>query len=161
MNHNPTLVHDIVDSIRQLYRMVYQDAFKVCRRYGLTASQSAVLRTLFMHGPMSSAELSRKLFVTPSNITGIIDRLEKKQLVERVRMQRDRRVAMITLTDGGQEISRDLPDPAENKLVVALAHLDEDRVEYLRKAMEEILSLVEAQNGSGGWKHDSDSPKNE
>jgi DNA-binding MarR family transcriptional regulator len=144
MPDNQAVIKDIVESIRQLYRAVYQDASKVGRQFGLTASQSGVLRCLFNFGPLSSADLSRKLFVTPSNITGIIDRLEKKQLVERVKKVGDRRVALITLTDEGLEISQMLPDPIERKLINGLAHLDTDRVERLRAAMEQILTLVDA-----------------
>lgn len=145
MPDNQTVIKDIVGSIRQLYRAVYLDASKMSRKFGLTASQSGVLRSLFSHGPLSSAELSRKLFVTPSNITGIIDRLEKKRMVERVRKEGDRRVALITLTGDGLEISQSLPDPIEKKLINGLAHLNPDRVHSLREAMEQILSLLDAE----------------
>jgi DNA-binding MarR family transcriptional regulator len=91
---------------------------------------------------MSSADLSRKLFVTPSNITGIIDRLEKKGLVERVRKETDRRVSLITLTPSGADVSGMLPDPIEKKLISRLAHLDTRKVERLQEAMEEILAMV-------------------
>ena len=80
-SENEIIIKEIVSSIRRLYRAVYLDSSKVSRRFGLTGSQSGVLRTLFRNGPLSSADLSRNLFMTPSNITGIIDRLEKKGLV--------------------------------------------------------------------------------
>ncbi len=142
MTPNEVLTKAIVGSIRQLYRAVYLDAAKTGRRFGLTASQSGVLRTLFHNGSMSSADLSRKLFVTPSNITGIIDRLEKKGLVERVRKETDRRVSLITLTPSGADVSGMLPDPIEKKLISRLAHLDTRKVERLQEAMEEILAMV-------------------
>ena len=75
---NESVIQDLVWSIRRLIRAVYLDSQKISKRYGLTGPQSAVIRNLFNKGPMSSADLSRNLFVTPSNITGIIDRLEKK-----------------------------------------------------------------------------------
>lgn len=146
MPDNQLVIKNIVGAIRQLYRAVYLDASKMSRKFGLTASQSGVLRSLFNHGPLSSADLSRKLFVTPSNITGIIDRLEKKGYVERVRKAGDRRVALITLTPPGLEISQSLPDPIEKKLISGLAHLDPERVLNLEAAMEQILALVDAED---------------
>ena len=77
---NESVLQDIVWSIRRLVRAVDLDSQKISKRYGLTEPQSAVLRNLFNIGPMSSADLSRKLYVTPPNITGIIDRLEKKTI---------------------------------------------------------------------------------
>jgi len=73
---NELIIKEIVDAIRRLYRAVYLDSAKMSRQFGLTGSQSGVLRNLVAHGPLSSAALSRRLYVTPSNITGVIDRLE-------------------------------------------------------------------------------------
>jgi DNA-binding MarR family transcriptional regulator len=108
-------------SIRRLVRAVDLDSQKISNRYGLTEPQIAVLRNLFNNGPMSSADLSRKLYVTPPNITGIIDRLKKKQFVERIKKEGDRRVALITLTETGQELSKTLPDPIMKKFIAELA----------------------------------------
>jgi DNA-binding MarR family transcriptional regulator len=138
-------IKEIVSAIRQLSRAVYMDSTKMSRRYGLTSPQSGVLRALFTQGPLSSTELSRRLFVTPSNITGIIDRLEKKGLVERLPKARDRRVTMITLTPQGQVRSRGLPDPIEKKLISGLGDLQESAVEDLSDTMRRLIALLDAQ----------------
>jgi len=139
---NEVIIKEIVDAIRRLYRAVYLDASKMSRQFGLTGSQSGVLRNLVAHGPLSSAELSRKLYVTPSNITGVIDRLEKKELVERIRKEGDRRVALITLTEKGNELSKSLPDPIEKKLISELIDLELEHVQLLSMAMNQIINLI-------------------
>ena len=82
---NEPVINNLVVAIRKLIRAVYLDSQQINKQYGLTGPQSGVLRILIKNGPTSSADLSRLLYVTPSNITGIIDRLEKKALVERIR----------------------------------------------------------------------------
>jgi DNA-binding MarR family transcriptional regulator len=139
---NEVIIKEIVDAIRRLYRAVYLDASKMSRQFGLTGAQSGVLRSLFAHGAISSAELSRKLYVTPSNITGVIDRLEKKGLVERIRKVGDRRVALITLTEKGNELSKSLPDPIEKKLISELIDLELEHVQLLSMAMNQIINLI-------------------
>ena len=141
---NEQKIKDLVGAIRSLVRAVYLDTSKMSRQYGLTGSQSGVLRTLYQKGSLSSADLSRQLHVTPSNITGIIDRLEKKGLVQRVRKAEDRRVALINLTDSGQELSRSLPDPIETTLIRGLAYLDPSQVDRLGHCMSQILNLIDA-----------------
>lgn len=89
--------------------------------------------------------MSRELYVTPSNITGIIDRLEKKGLVQRVRKEGDRRVALITLTQAGEQLSSQLPDPIEIKLISALTDLESKKIADLRGALKLMLRLVDAQ----------------
>ena len=146
---NESVIQDLVWSIRRLIRAVYLDSQKISKRYGLTEPQSAVVRNLYNNGPMSSADLSRNLFVTPSNITGIIDRLEKKQFVERIKKEGDRRVALITLTEAGQELSKTLPDPIMKKFIAELADLEPEHVQLLAMAMNQILNLLDTEKVEG------------
>ena len=139
---NENVIKDIVGSIRKLVRAVYLDSQKMSRQFGLTGQQSLVLRLLLNNGSMSSADLSRLMYVTPSNMTGIIDRLEKKDLISRVRKEGDRRVVLITLTDTGKKLSEQIPDPIENKIINELADLEVDHVELLAMAMNQILNLI-------------------
>jgi DNA-binding MarR family transcriptional regulator len=143
-NQNELVIKEIVGAIRRLVRAVYLDSAKMSKQFGLTGPQSAVLRSLTNSGSISSADLSRKLYVTPSNITGIIDRLEKKELVERIRKQEDRRIVLITLTKKGAELSKSLPDPVEKKLISELSDLEPDHVHMLGLAVNEILNLIDA-----------------
>ena len=141
---NELLIKEIVSAIRKFVRAVSLDSFQMSRKFGLTSSQSGVLRTLVKEGPLSSASLSRRLYVTPSNITGIIDRLEKKGLVERTRKEGDRRIALIKLTESGAELSNSLPDPIEKKLIYELADLEPEHVRILALVMNQILNLMDA-----------------
>ena len=146
---NESVIQDLVWSVRRLVRAVYLDSQKISKRYGLTEPQSAVLRNLFNNGPVSSAELSRTLFVTPSNITGIVDRLEKKQFIKRIRKDGDRRVVLITLTESGKELGKTLPDPIMEKFVAELADLEVDHVQLLAMAMNQIVKLIDTEELEG------------
>jgi MarR family transcriptional regulator, organic hydroperoxide resistance regulator len=141
--NNEDVIKNIVESIRRLVRAEYLDSQKMSKQYGLTGPQSLVLRLLIKKGALSSADLSRQMYVTPSNITGIIDRLEKKGLVERIRKQGDRRVALITLTESGQELGQTIPDPIEKKIVYQLVDLEPEHLQILAMAMNQILNLID------------------
>ena len=143
---NELLIEEVVNTIRKFVRTIYNDTYQMNRKYGLTGPQSAVLRALAKHGPLSSVALSRQLYVTPSNITGIIDRLEKKELVQRIKKVGDRRIALITLTDKGSDVGKTLPDPIETKLISELADLEPEHIRILALVMNQILGLVDAQN---------------
>ena len=138
------LIKEVVSTIRKLVRVVSLNSSKINRQYGLTGPQGSVLRILIKEGPLSSASLSRRLYVTPSNITGIIDRLRKKGLVERIKKKGDRRTALITLTESGTELSNSLPDPIEKKLIYELADLEPEHVRKLSLVMNQILNLINA-----------------
>ncbi|MBW1690869.1 MAG: hypothetical protein DRG87_03625 [Deltaproteobacteria bacterium] len=143
-NENQALINEIVGGIRKLRRAVYHDYIKASSQFGLTETQNDVLRTLLVYGAMSSADLSRNLYVTPANITGVIDRLEKKGLVERIRQKTDRRVALVSLTESGEELSEQLPDPIETKLISGLVNLAPEQVQALGEAMKRLIDLIDA-----------------
>ena len=145
------LIKEIVTAIRKIARSSYLDSRKMIKQFGLTGPQSHVIRILAVNEPLSSAELSRLLFVTPANMTGIIDRLENKQLITRNKKIGDRRISLIGLTEKGKELGQSLPDPTEEKLILGLADLEPTEIFGIYSAIEKILDLIDA-------KHVSDVP---
>jgi MarR family 2-MHQ and catechol resistance regulon transcriptional repressor len=69
----------------------------------LTPSQFAVLETLYHLGSLTQGEVSAKLLKSVSNITTVIDNLERDGLVRRERDPQDRRVIHIHLTEAGKD----------------------------------------------------------
>ena len=68
----------------------------------LTYSQFAVLEALYHLGPLTQGEVSQKVLKSGSNMTTVIDNLERHGLVRRERDAKDRRVIHIHLTEAGK-----------------------------------------------------------
>lgn len=68
----------------------------------LTPSQFAVLEALYHLGSLTQGEVSAKLLKSVSNITTVIDNLEREQYVRRERCAQDRRVIHVHLTESGR-----------------------------------------------------------
>lgn len=68
---------------------------------GLTMSQFGVLEALFHLGPMCQRELGRKLLKSNGNITTVVENLERRELIHRVRGEEDRRFITVHLTTRG------------------------------------------------------------
>jgi DNA-binding MarR family transcriptional regulator len=69
----------------------------------LTESQLTVLEVLKENGRMKPSQLIPYLATTPAAVTMLLDRMEKNELVTRVRDQEDRRIVWILITDRGKE----------------------------------------------------------
>src|ERR1700685_3235300 len=73
---------------------------RLFREYGLTPSQYNVLRILRGEGkPLPCLEIADRLIAAVPAITGLIDRLERMELITRLRSTEDRRVVYVTITD--------------------------------------------------------------
>jgi MarR family transcriptional regulator, organic hydroperoxide resistance regulator len=59
-------------------------------------------------GPLSRRELAERLHCDPSNVTFLVDRLERRRLVARARVKSDRRVKALALTPAGVEVRKRL-----------------------------------------------------
>ena len=75
---------------------------------GLTISQFGVLEALYHLGPLSQAEIAKKVLKSTGNITMVIDNLEKRGLVKRHRNEEDRRYYTIQLTREGEKLTGDI-----------------------------------------------------
>ena len=74
------------------------------RDFGLTESQFGVLEALLHVGPMSLGQLCQKILRSGSNVTTVVDNLERDGLVTRVRDEADRRVQIAQLTEKGRAL---------------------------------------------------------
>lgn len=74
------------------------------RDFGLTESQFAVLEAVFHLGPLSPGQLCQKILRSGSNVTTVVDNLERDGLVTRERHETDRRIQMVSLTEHGRGV---------------------------------------------------------
>jgi MarR family transcriptional regulator, 2-MHQ and catechol-resistance regulon repressor len=74
------------------------------KEFGITESQLAVLESLHHLGPLTQGQLCQKILRSGSNLTTVVDNLERDGLVRRERDVRDRRVQIVQLTPKGEEL---------------------------------------------------------
>jgi len=111
---------DFLPTLRELVR-TYQafDAFsgQHIRKLGLTMSQFDVIATLGNTAGMSCRDIGEKTLMVKGTLTGVLDRLEKKQLVTRAENPHDKRSVLVQLTPTGQRVF-------ESAFPAHLAHLE-------------------------------------
>ena len=76
--------------------------------HGLTVTQLGVLEAILHKGPLTHRELGRKVLTSAGNMTDLIDKLQARGLVRRVRDPADRRLVRVELTEAGDRLIRDL-----------------------------------------------------
>ncbi len=109
---------------------------------GLTARMLEVLRHLTGSGPLTVGEMAVHLRIGRATATEMIDRLEAKGLVERMRDQRDQRRVFVWLTKEGRRRIAGMPDRrSPDPFVAAVAGLD---VKTRRQIVNGLSKLLEA-----------------
>ncbi len=112
--------------------------------FGLTESQIAVLEAVKHLGPLQQGELCRKILRSGSNVTTVVDNLERGGLVRRERDTADRRIQIVHLTDKGYElVNRALPAHVE-RIAEAMDVLDPEEQRELGRLCRKLGRSVSA-----------------
>ena len=96
------VVQELVGAFVEVMAQMGQHFAERAAEVGLSPSQAMAL--LKLEGAMSMGELAERLCCDASNVTGIVDRLEDRHLVERQPAPGDRRVRRLVLTDDGRRL---------------------------------------------------------
>jgi DNA-binding MarR family transcriptional regulator len=97
-------VAKIEKELRYISSLIKQKGREILNVYKITPPQFVALQWLFEEGDMTIGELSSKMFLAFSTTTDLIDRMEKNELVSRVKDDKDRRVVRINLLSEGERI---------------------------------------------------------
>jgi DNA-binding MarR family transcriptional regulator len=104
INQEPITVADIEKDLRYISGIIKQKGRELLSNYTITPPQFIALQWLFEDGDMTIGELSNKMFLACSTTTDLVDRMEKSELVVRVKDPNDRRVVRIHLLEEGKRI---------------------------------------------------------
>ena len=136
------LAAEIFSSLRKITNAVEVYSAKLKEKTGINASQLSCLFVLSKAGPLALSKLGKKVSLSPSMITSLVDQLEKKELVVRKRKTTDRRVVSIELTDKGKEKVSNTPPSFQELLIESLSYINEEEKKSLHKNLSRLLSLI-------------------
>jgi len=108
------------------------------RNYNLTVSQLFLLLALYEKDASTPQELSSKLALNSSTLTGILDRLENKGLITREINANDRRSIIIRLTDKAKELKNELWNIYEDVNGKLRSALSQEEIEELYNIMAKL-----------------------
>jgi MarR family transcriptional regulator, organic hydroperoxide resistance regulator len=125
------------------------------RGNGLSATQYNVLRILRGAGQagLACSEIGERMITRDPDITRLLDRMERRRLVERSRDRNDRRVILGRITSRGLEVLRSLDRPVQDFHKQLLRHMPSSSLRDLEKLLGEARAPKAASTASGpGWR---------
>ena len=144
IDRDPT--RDIIYAIRRLMQGSEHYTKELNKKFNVSAAQVNCLLALYENGPLPPSQLAKNMLVNSSTVTGIIDRLEFKGLVERQRISRDRRIITIRLTDEGKKLAENAPPPIQQKIISGLQKLSPQEIDQIVHALNSLTSMLDVQD---------------
>ena len=113
-------------------------------QYDMTPAQTHTLLYLYRHNGMSpQCEVIRHLKVKPSTVNGILDRMEEKELVARSVSGSDARQKLITLTEKGIKLQKQLHQAFEETEQLMMNGLSSEEMEIFFLCLERVIQNLE------------------
>lgn len=149
MTDERDLVNTIIDLHRRVNRALRQYVPEAWMGLKLTIGQLKSLFYISNEGSTNSRKLAAALRVTPSNVTGIVDRLVEQGLVSRHENPEDRRTLLLQTTEKGESVLADLRERRITHLSEALAALVPEDLATLAQGLAALAAAVEEPREGG------------
>ncbi len=113
-------------------------------RLGVSMAQLNILYTLHRSGEMTMSGLADVLNVSLSNATGLVDRLEERGYIERIRVPEDRRVVIVRMAEAGRRLLDEHDAMTDDLLRRVLARLRPEQLSGVAEATSAMRAAIEA-----------------
>ena len=145
MRDKKPIISNIIDNLRRVFQILNEQSKKVERETGLTGPQLWAIKTINERSPINISDLANKLYLHPISVIGIVDLLEKQDLVKRRPSKDDRRVVWIELTAKGNDLVKSAPEVAQGLLVSGLEEISANNLMEIDRSMKHLVKIFGAQ----------------
>jgi DNA-binding MarR family transcriptional regulator len=148
------LVQEIVELEQQVGRIIGQHAHSIWIDSGLTLTQLKSLFLISNKGSTNFRKLAKALGVTPSNVTGIVDRLVEQGLVSRTQNPEDRREMTLQATGTGKALVSNIKETGIKRMTQILSLLSLRELSALVQGLSAFIRAAGSYKGQIKDEHD-------
>jgi len=129
--------------LRKISSIIKLKGRKILTNYPITPPQFIALQWLIEEEELTIGELSKKIGLAFSTTTDLVDRMEKTELVVRVKDSNDKRVVRIHVLDKGKDIINEVIKKRQNYLGELLDGFTEEQTDQLNELLGLLLQQME------------------
>jgi DNA-binding MarR family transcriptional regulator len=115
---------------------------------GISMTHLHILWVLEHHGDLPMSRLADLLDVSLSNATGLIDRMEERGLVERIRVPDDRRMVIVRASAEGERLRDEIEALKQDRMRSILERLNPDQLSRIHGAIGDLRTAVVEEIGA-------------
>lgn len=136
-------VDDLMEALQRLRSLLAPALMRTLLDVDLTTAQLHALHAIWRRGRVNGRQLATDLGVTPAAVAGLVERLEERAYVERVRDRADRRIWWSQLTPAGASVFERLLDVPRSRLGPAVHGLSAGDLAALTRLLHRVADGLE------------------
>ena len=142
----PTLWQEVLVELRRIIRATDLQSKRMVKACGLTIPQIVVLRAIADLGDVTVRRVSEHVSLSQATVTTILNRLESRALVTRVRSESDKRVVNARLTLAGVAVLDSSPTPLHEKFIESFDALKAEEQREILAALQRVAEMMGAEH---------------
>jgi len=135
---------EVLVALRRVIRATDLHSKRLSKSAGLTAPQLLIMRTIRDLGQVTIGTIADKVSLSQATVTTILDRLELRKLVYRVRSTQDKRKVHAHLTEAGGEILARAPNPLQEDFIKKYQALAEWEQTMILASLQRVANMMDA-----------------
>lgn len=143
VSSDPGVCEQVLIALRRIIRGVDLHSRHLAQCYRLTGPQLVLLKEIGRGEPLTLGELAKRSSLSNATVTGVIDRLERRGLVIRIRGPRDRRQVLVEITSAGRAALDAAPPLLQEKFMRELQNLEKWEQAQLLASLERLAAMMD------------------
>lgn len=131
-------------ALRKVIRAIDLHSKHLSKNSGLTSPQLLIMLEIDKMSGVNSSQVAKSVNLSAATVTNILDRLENKNLISRIRDTQDKRKVGLYLTENGKTILLDAPQPLQEHFIANYSNLAQWEQSQLLSSMERIAGMMDA-----------------
>ena len=144
MKGKSSIADQVIIALRRVIRAVDLHSRTLLESHGLTGPQALLLKSL-QGSPITVGELAGRVSLSQGTVTDILNRLEQRGLIQRVRDEVDRRRVWVGLTAAGLALLASSPPLLQERFAQSFADLQEWEQTQLLASLQRIAAMMDAE----------------
>jgi len=136
---------DVIIALRRVIRAVDLHSRKLVGSHGLTGPQALILKAL-QNGSLTAGQLANRVNLSQGTVTDILNRLEQRGRISRIRDTQDRRRVLVEATDAGLAVLDKSPPLLQERFVQRFNDLQDWEQSQLLSSLQRIASMMDAED---------------
>jgi DNA-binding MarR family transcriptional regulator len=137
---------EVLTALRRLIRATDLQSRQLERTVGLTAPQLLLLQLLRQRGQMTIGALAKDMNLSQATVTTVMDRLEDRGLVERLRGETDKRKVYAVLTAEGEKLVASAPPLLQQSFIRQFQDLQPWEQSMILSCLQRVAQMMDAQH---------------
>ncbi len=143
-NNDNSISDRVLIALRQIIRSIDIRSKRLVKQFGLTGPQLLILQEIAGAGEITASELAKAISLSQATVTGILERLEKRNLIARRRSNSDRRRVKVSATATGRRLLEAAPPLMQESFLEQFDRLQNWEQHMILSTLQRLVTMMDA-----------------